>query len=429
MVTSLERRIADSLDSRASRSILRRVDQPPSAEDGAPLIDFSSNDYLSLSKNETLRERFLEKLSRTELILGSGGSRLLDGNTTAHFALETRLKDFFNGPAALLFNSGFDANVALFSTLPQPGDIIIIDSLIHASVWDGCRASRAREQVWTFEHNSMDSLERRLKEALSEYEGVRAGETTVFVGIETLYSMDGDFAPLREIVDLVEKTLPRGNGFIIADEAHATGLYGPRGRGLVASHGLEDRIPLRLHTFGKALASNGAVVICSPLIRSYLCNYARSLIFTTALSHSNVISIGCSFDLLEDGTSEKLSKQVRSLCMTFVKKMVQITAGVPMALLSIPRTACLVVQLPDHPASPIIPLLTTEPRPLASYLQKKGYLARPITWPTVPKGQDRVRICIHAGNTEMEVIGLVDAIAQWATDRLGRQSSASNARL
>lgn len=259
MVTALERRIAESLDSRASRSILRRVDQPLSAEDGTALVDFSSNDYLSLSTNTTLRRNFLEKLSGTELILGSGGSRLLDGNTAAHVALETRLKDFFNGSAALLFNSGFDANVALFSALPQPGDIVIIDSLIHASVWDGCRSSRAREQVWTFEHNNLESLEMKLKEALTTHEGVRTGETTVFVGAETLYSMDGDFAPLREMVDLVEKTLPRGNGFIILDEAHATGLYGPKGRGLVASLGLEDRIPIRLHTFGKALASNGGM--------------------------------------------------------------------------------------------------------------------------------------------------------------------------
>ncbi|KAG9003063.1 hypothetical protein FRB90_011251, partial [Tulasnella sp. 427] len=257
MVSALERRITESLDSRISRSILRRVDRPSSAENGSPLVDFSSNDYLSLSTNPDLRKKFLEKLSNTQLILGSGGSRLLDGNTSAHFNLETRLKDFFNGPSALLFNSGFDANVALFSTLPQPGDIIIIDSLIHASVWDGCRSSRAREQISTFEHNHLESLEEKIQEAWSRHEGVRAGENTVFIGVETLYSMDGDFAPLRGVADLVEKTLPKGNGFLIVDEAHATGLYGPSGKGLVAALGLEDRIPVRLHTFGKALASNG----------------------------------------------------------------------------------------------------------------------------------------------------------------------------
>lgn len=255
MTTALERRVQASLDSRQQRSILRRVEKPVIDQ---RIIDFSSNDYLSLTANTDLRSYYLSKLSESPDVLGSGGSRLLDGNTSAHFKLETRLRDFFSAPAALLFNSGFDANVSIFSTLPHRGDVVLLDEYIHASVWDGCRASRATSHdIRTFKHNSVQSLAALVNQIIEESSEIRKGESSVFVAVETLYSMDGDFAPLQEIVDVLDRLLPSRNGHIIVDEAHATGIYGPKGRGLVAMLGLEERIFVRLHTFGKALASNG----------------------------------------------------------------------------------------------------------------------------------------------------------------------------
>ncbi|KAG8864782.1 hypothetical protein FRB96_003368 [Tulasnella sp. 330] len=437
MTTALERRIKASLDSRQQRSILRRVDEPTIDHHR---IDFSSNDYLSLTTNPDLRSSYLFKLSQSNDILGSGGSRLLDGNTPAHFKLETRLREFFSSPTALLFNSGFDANVSIFSTLPHPGDVILLDEYVHASVWDGCRASRASSHdIRTFKHNSVQSLAELLKKTIEESSDIRRGESGVFVAVETLYSMDGDFAPLREIVDAMDRFLPGGNGHIIVDEAHATGIYGPKGRGLVAMLGLEERILVRLHTFGKALASNGgkmnitlnclggtrreeltrdlharaAVVLCSPLVRSYFCNYARPLVFSTAMSHATVISIACSFDVLESGVAEKLAQRLFSLCRYFFAQLLPRLSCIPSHILSLPPALVATYHPETSLTSPIIPLLTCNPRPLAAHLQRSGILARPITYPTVPRSQDRVRICLHASNTEEEIDRLISAALDW----------------
>lgn len=307
---SLEKKLEASLRSRLQRQILRSLPPPTSSnphDDDRQLIDFTSNDYLSLTSYEPLRRLFLEKLGESRDVLGSGGSRLLV-NGSGHQALETRLATFFDAPAALLFNSGFDANVGFFTCVPQEGDVVVYDEYIHASVHDGIRASRARgtECNASFTHNSVQSLRDVLLQFIDKRPGLRTGDTSVIVAVESLYSMDGTFAPLADIVELVEMLLPAGNGYVVVDEAHATGLYGRDGRGLVSHLGLENRVFARLHTFGKALGSSGAVIIASPLVKTYLLNYARSLIYTTSLSAASVVAINCSFDMLEDGTSMKV---------------------------------------------------------------------------------------------------------------------------
>lgn len=249
---TLTDKLSAALASREKRLIRRRLPDP-SADDH--LVDFFTNDYLSLATNPTLRTRFLRKLEESPHVLGSGGSRLLV-NGHAHASLEARLATFFRAPTALLFNSGFDANVGFFSSVPQQGDIILYDEHIHASVHDGMRASRVEARV-AFKHNSVRALRSALTELISSKPGLRTGENSLFVSVETLYSMDGTLAPLVEIVEAVEEHLPLGNGYIVADEAHSTGVYGPKGKGLVAACGLEDRVFARLHTFGKALAGTG----------------------------------------------------------------------------------------------------------------------------------------------------------------------------
>lgn len=248
----LESRLALALSRRRQASTLRNLTLP-----SANAIDFSSNDFMSLSSSSALRSLFLNELaSQPEFPLGSGGSRLLDGNSSYAEALERDIAAFHGAEDGLLCNSGFDANAGLFSVLPQPGDIVVYDSYIHASVHDGMRAGRAGAN-FAFVHNSVADLRDVLERCIKTDENFKLGRRNIFIAVEAIYSMDGDVAPLREIVEVVEELLPRGNGHIVVDEAHSNGVLGPQGRGLVSALGLEDKITIRLHTFGKALACNG----------------------------------------------------------------------------------------------------------------------------------------------------------------------------
>ena len=252
--TQLDAALTSTLERRRRNSTLRNL-----TTNTKESVDFSSNDFVSLASSADLRKTFLCELERNpQFTLGSGGSRLLDGNSSYAEELEKDIAAFHNAPAGLLCNAGFDANVGIFSCLPQPGDAIIYDEYIHASVYDGMRHSRADTRL-PFTHNNVSALRQVLQDCKDSDHAVGLGQKSVFVALEAIYSMDGDIAPLREMVDAVEELLPHGNGHIIVDEAHATGVMGPKGRGLVCDLGLEDRILVRLHTFGKALACNGGL--------------------------------------------------------------------------------------------------------------------------------------------------------------------------
>ncbi|KAJ7286516.1 pyridoxal phosphate-dependent transferase [Mycena rebaudengoi] len=326
---------------------------------------------------------FSKNLRGPPIFLASGGSRLLV-NGQAHSDLEGRLSAFFDSPAAILFNSGFDANVGFFSCIPQLGDVVVYDEYIHASVHDGIRSSRASDAHHAFSHNSVLALRGLILKLLQERPELQSGQSSLFVAVESLYSMDGTFAPLTEIVYTLEEYLPLGNGYLVVDEAHATGIYGPQGRGRVAQLGLENKVLARLHTFGKALAATGAVILTSTLIRDYLLNYARSLIYTTSLSFANIIAADSSFDLLMDGTAQKFSQKVLDLSLYFVEGLRPHLRKIPIHVLSLPlHLQCQEASL----ASPIVPIMTSRPRPLSAHLLDLGMNARPITWPTVRRGQ------------------------------------------
>lgn len=237
-----------SLDRRRLQSKLRSLKTTPPGS-----VDFSSNDFLSLSTSPHFKAVFLNELDTIQQ-LGSTGSRLLDGNSQYAENLEEEIAAFHHGSAGLLVNSGFDANVGIFSCLPQPGDIVVYDKLIHASVHDGMKASRAGKAI-PFAHNSVPDLKRVLEKIALSSSG--KAPSNVFIAVESVYSMDGDLAPLTEIVELVEKLFPAKNAYMIVDEAHATGIYGEKGRGRVCELGIENKVFIRLHTFGKALACNG----------------------------------------------------------------------------------------------------------------------------------------------------------------------------
>ena len=257
--SKLEEKLNSQLDSRKSKSRFRQLTtSTPDAE------DFSSNDFLSLSTSPILRKEFLDELKRSNygdgFPLGSGGSRLLDGNSNYADELERSIAQFHGAQAGLLWNSGFDANSGLFACLPQPGDVIVHDELIHASVHDGMKLSRASKKL-PFEHNSVEHLRQVLEGLVKESTKFKDGGANIFIAVESVYSMDGDIAPLASIVKLTEEIFPARNGHIIIDEAHGTGVLGPLGRGLVCELGLEDKIFARLHTFGKSLACTGGKLL------------------------------------------------------------------------------------------------------------------------------------------------------------------------
>ncbi|KAI6165821.1 PLP-dependent transferase, partial [Pisolithus thermaeus] len=325
----------------------------------------------------------------------------------AHAALEERLRRFFDSEAAILFNSGFDANVGLFSAVPQPGDVVVYDELIHASVHDGMRTSRlSRDSLVSFAHNSVPSLRHTLRRALAHREDLKTGKSSVFVAVESLYSMDGTFAPLSDIVDCVEEMLPLGNGYVIVDEAHATGIYGPKGRGLVAALGLEKRIFARLHTFGKSLAASGGKSIKLDHLKE--CSSAESQCEYQEAGHESLWGADESGNSLGwDGRQPTKPPQ------------------------SSTRTPSQPFQFPSQ----IIPLLTTEPRSLSSFLlaflpsecssvnthhapASVAIFTKPIFPPTVPRETSRVRICLHAGHTREEVEILIQGIVAWAQRRI-----------
>ncbi|KAF2085393.1 PLP-dependent transferase, partial [Saccharata proteae CBS 121410] len=392
------------LTTRAQKSTLRRLTTIPS-----PSTDFSSNDYLSLSTSPHLRAAYLALLTNTPapaFSLGSSGSRLLDGNSEHTEALETSIAAFHRAPAGLLFNSGFEANVGVFATLPQRGDVVVFDELVHASAHDGMRLSRAGRRV-PFAHNCVASLASVLDALIREDERVRNGTRNVFVAVEAVYSMDGDVAPLEQMVGVVEGLL-KGNGHFVVDEAHATGLVGERGRGLVCELGLEERVFARVHTFGKAMGCAGAIVLCAPLTREYLVNYARTLIYTTAMAFPSLASIRVVYDFMSAGGTEPLLTHLTHLTHHLHTLLLPLCPPGPSSsirpLLALP---------PFPPRTPILPLLTPHPRSLAAHCQAAGYVVRAIVAPTVPKGRERVRVCLHAGNTVGEVEGLVRAVEGW----------------
>ncbi|OJD16262.1 hypothetical protein AJ78_03553 [Emergomyces pasteurianus Ep9510] len=374
-------------------------------------VDFSSNDFLSLSTSNTLRSHFLQSLARESSLhsLASKGSRLLDGNSAYAEELETFISCFHNAESGLLFNSGYDANLSIFSCIPQPGDVIIYDELIHASVHDGMKLSRASRKI-AFKHNSVDAFFGIAQSLVREDPLIASGQRNVLVAVESLYSMEGDIAPITKLLEVIKTVFPRGNGYMIVDEAHSTGAFGPRGAGIVQELGVEDRIFIRLHTFGKALASHGAIVLCSLLTREYLINYARSLIYSTAMGLPSLVSTRAVYDLMSQGLTETLQSQLHERIQYMATK-----------LKSLQQAGHTILTIQHQDRSPIFSLRTAMPHELATFLQAEGQIVRAIMPPTVPKGTERVRVCLHARNTFEEIDKLTDLIRDWIGQKLPGQ--------
>ncbi|WP_276504683.1 aminotransferase class I/II-fold pyridoxal phosphate-dependent enzyme [Terrimonas pollutisoli] len=351
------------------------------------LIDFCSNDYLSFARSEKIKHRVKQLEEEVSNLAGSTGSRSISGNTSYAEELERFLAGFHHAEAGLLFNSGYDANVGLFSSIAKKDDTLLCDELIHASMIDGCRLSYANRL--RFAHNDTADLEKKLQKAKGN---LSAGKASIFVAIESVYSMDGDMAPLPEIVSLCKQY----NAHLIVDEAHATGVFGRQGRGLVNYFGLERDVFARVHTFGKAVGCHGAVVVGSDVLRNYLINFARSFIFTTALPLHSLFTVKAAYEQLM--ATDFDNAYLHQLIEHFKKGLV--SADDTWLINSIGPIQSLVI-----PGS-------ERARHVAKQLQARGFDVRAIVSPSVAIGKERLRISLHMHNTMQQLDELKHALNQ-----------------
>ncbi|KAF4463802.1 Pyridoxal phosphate-dependent transferase major domain [Fusarium albosuccineum] len=383
-------------------------------------VDFSSNDFLSLATSGLLRMAFFDELAKhPNFRLGATSSRLLDGNSSYMETIEKEVAEFHNAEDSIIVNSGYEANGAIYTAIPRPGDAIVYDELVHASTHDGMKNSVALTRV-SFRHNDVDSLEETLVYIRDTQPLIQKGERSVIISVESIYSMDGDVCPLKEFVDIAKEVFPLGNAQFVVDEAHGTGVVGRQGGGLVQELGLEKEIAIRMHTFGKALASNGACILSNSTVKTMLINYARGIIYTTAPSFLVLAGIRSGYNLLKADMTKRAQERVQYLVRLFFKTIQEHPAYERAA-----ETGILRVPLADGSESrpfvtQVVPVWT---RPhqnlfLVFHLQMAKYCAYPIDFPVVPKGAPRVRCVFHNHNTDEEVKGLAHALYEWAQEML-----------
>jgi 8-amino-7-oxononanoate synthase len=374
--------LSRKLEERRAQDALRRLRLP----DGK--ADFCSNDYLGVVTKGLLTGAVGEAEAH-----GSGGSRLLAGNYALIEAVEKTIAGFHEAEAGLIYNSGYDANLGVLSCVPRRGDLVLYDALSHASIRDGIRLSFAR--AYAFAHNDAADLERRLQAAVAEDGEIPAtadrtkpeGPANLFVVTESVFSMDGDQAPLAEIAAVCRRFGAR----LIVDEAHGTGIIGEKGEGLVQAMGLADDCFARIHTFGKAVGCHGAIVLGTTLLRDFLINFSRSFIYTTALPPASIRALDAAYTLLPRLNAERerlhqLIEQFRSARIGFER----LDSRTPIQVVVVPGNAAV--------------------REVAERLQAAGLDVRPILSPTVERGRERLRIVLHAFNTDEEVDRLIEGL-------------------
>ena len=373
MSAAIRRTIREALSEREKAGLLRTLE---TARGG---IDFCSNDYLGLARDRRLRGRIAAVAAESAPPQGATGSRLISGNHPEIEALEAQLSGFYASEAALVFSSGFAANLGLLASLGGVVQTLVCDRLLHASAIDGGRLSGAKRVI--FAHNDMRDLKARLGELPSA--------ETAAVAADTVYSMDGDFAPLEEIAVLAEEK----DAAVVVDEAHANGVLGPAGRGGVVAAGLQDRVLARVVTFGKALGLQGGAVLCSQDLRDYLVNFARSFVFSTGVSPLWAASVRAVYDMLPDLNAER--EQLLANVSHFRGRVAE--SAQPW-LPSESWIQCLRV--------PGARRITQ----VGGVLRSRGLAALPIRAPTVPEGEERIRVCLHAHNTREEIDFLFSAV-------------------
>lgn len=350
------------------------------------LIDFASNDYLGFASSDEIFNQTHEYLIQNNIrVNGATGSRLISGNHNLYPVAENAIAKFHEAPAALIFNSGYDANVGFFSSVPQRNDVILYDELCHASIRDGITMSTAKS--YKFQHNDLEDLESIIKRYHTEL-------VEVYVVTESVFSMDGDCPNLEELVALCEKY----NCHLMVDEAHALGVFGESGEGVLQSLGLHDKVFARIVTFGKGLGCHGAAIIGSEELKSYLVNFARSFIYTTGLSPHSVATILIAYQHLK---TEKVATQNLKRNIQFFNQ--EKTQRGLKSLFVYSKSAIQCAIIPGN----------EKVKSIAANLQKKGFDVKAILSPTVPEGQERLRFCLHFYNSEEEISNVLQLLSNF----------------
>lgn len=393
-------KLQKKLEERAAKNVLRKL--PVSSGN----IDFLSNDYLGFSNNSAFAKAISE---RAQALLaehniqsnGATGSRLLSGNHKLYELAESMLLSFHKSEAALMFNSGYDANIGLFQSVPQRGDIIIYDEFIHASIRDGIQMSLARG--YKFKHNDLVDLEKvvvRLREI--HHLNDQNSENEMYLITESIFSMDGDSPDLKEISRLCNIH----HIHLIVDEAHATGVIGDKGEGLVQELGLENEVFARIITFGKGIGAHGAAIFGSDDLKSYLVNYARSFIYTTGLPPHSVATVIAAYEQL-DSTPEASKKGNNSIPVEELQSLINYFNS------QLKKLELNDSFIPSNSAIHCAVISGVEKvKTLSRKLEKQNFTIKPILSPTVQEGQERLRICLHAYNTEEEINNVLTLIKE-----------------
>lgn len=370
------------LEKRIGKNALRSL-QPRSS-----LVDFSSNDYLGIAQSETVFNAAHQYVLEKGIMWnGATGSRLLSGNHSLYAIVEEELCEFHQSESVTLFNSGYDANIGFFSAVPQRGDVIIYDELIHASIRDGIKMSDAK--AYKFKHNDLMHLEALLQ----KFEAI----TVVYVVTESVFSMDGDSPDLKAMVQLVN----RYKRYFIVDEAHAVGIFGEKGTGLV-----REEVFARIITFGKALGCHGAAILGSTKLKEYIINFVRSFIYTTALPPHSLATILESYkEMQRTDLRNQLKKNI-----AFFKQEIERLGLEKVFIESDTAIHCCLITGNVHV------------KRIAEGIRAKGFEVKPILSPTVPQGQERIRFCLHAYNSTREITNVLETLRIFVVPPSARQT-------
>ncbi|CAH0038973.1 unnamed protein product [Clonostachys rhizophaga] len=398
---------------------------------GKEVVDLTTSDFLAVNHSGKVRQRFLDELEQhPDFRLGANGSRLQYGNTPYINQVEKEIADFHGAETAFIVASAYAANLGVLSSVPLAGDALVYDELVHASSFEGFKLSMAMHRL-PFPHNDPDGLREVLVRLKKDHPEFVAGTSSILICVESIYSMEGDVCELRELVQVAKEEFPLGNAQFVMDEAHSIGVVGDKGRGLVSYLGMEDDIAIRVHSVSKALGSTGGVIMCKKTVRSMMLNNARSLTFTCAPSFPTVCSVRASYQLLISGALQEAQEKLQSNIKRFLTALTENPVwdeAVDEGILSIPT-------LEDWERRPfqtqIVPLFTRERHEtyLFFHLLMRNFNAYPYQSPVVPKGKSRVRIVLHAYNTDEQIDELASTICDWASEVLDIDSGKVEAGL
>ncbi|MEM9142207.1 MAG: 8-amino-7-oxononanoate synthase [Bacteroidota bacterium] len=372
------KKLEQQLNERKENDLLRSL---PGQEN---LVDFASNDYLGFAQDETLYAHTFQRLLNEGISRnGASGSRLISGNHKLYTELEAHLAHFHDIEDALVFTSGYNANLGFFAAVPQRNDVVFYDQMIHASIRDGIALGHAKS--YKFRHNDLENLQEGVQRVLnSSQEGI--SDTRIYVVTESVFSMEGDSPDLTA---LAKYCLENGY-YLVVDEAHALGVFGSKGMGLVQELGLEKKVFARIITFGKALGCHGAAVLGSAVLKQFLLNFARSFMYTTGLPPHTLATLQSGYAYLESTEGKDRQRRLKRNITYFKQRL----GKLDLAPLFTPSDSA--IQACVIPGN-------SRAQSISKKLAEDGFNVKAIRSPSVPKGYERLRFCVHSFNTKEEI--------------------------